>query len=102
MLSRAMNNERCKFVFASVATNVSWNSAIWFVTKASFNAYTCIYYALRRHQSAINYGNDGGVLWERQYTDDFEIEAVRQITEQGRRVAEVAERLGVAGFSLYA
>ena len=38
----------------------------------------------------------------KRYTDEFKIEAVRQVTEQGRRVAEVAERLGVTGFSLYA
>jgi transposase len=38
----------------------------------------------------------------KRYTDEFKIEAVRQVTEQGHRVAEVAERLGVTAFSLYA
>lgn len=35
------------------------------------------------------------------YTDEFKIEAVRQIVEYGRPVAEVAERLGVSIHSLY-
>lgn len=35
------------------------------------------------------------------YTDEFKIEAVRQIVEYGRPVAEVAERLGVSVHSLY-
>jgi transposase len=38
----------------------------------------------------------------KRYTDEFKIEAVRQVTKQGHRVAEVAERLGVTAFSLYA
>lgn len=38
----------------------------------------------------------------KRYTDEFKIEAVRQVTEQGHRVADVAERLGVTAFSLYA
>jgi transposase len=36
------------------------------------------------------------------YTDEFNIEAVRQITEHGRRMAEVAQRLGITSHSLYA
>jgi transposase len=35
------------------------------------------------------------------YTDESKIEAVRQIVEYGRPVAEVAERLGVSIHSLY-
>ena len=38
----------------------------------------------------------------KRYTDEFKIEAVRQVTEQGHRVAEVAERLGITTYSLYA
>ncbi len=37
----------------------------------------------------------------KRYTDEFKIEAVRQIVEYGRPVAEVAERLGVSIHSLY-
>ena len=38
----------------------------------------------------------------KQYTDEFKIEAVRQVTERGFKVAEVAERLGISTHSLYA
>lgn len=31
----------------------------------------------------------------KRYTDEFKIEAVRQVTERGHRVVEVAERLGI-------
>lgn len=37
----------------------------------------------------------------KRYTDEFKIEAVRQVTERGHRVAEVAERLGITTYSLY-
>jgi len=36
------------------------------------------------------------------YTEEFKLEAVRQITEKGYPVAEVSARLGVSGHSLYA
>ena len=36
------------------------------------------------------------------YTDEFRAEAVRQVTERGYSVAEVADRLGVSTKSLYA
>ena len=38
----------------------------------------------------------------RRYTEEFKIEAVRQVVERGHSVAEVAERLGVSAHSLYA
>ncbi len=38
----------------------------------------------------------------KRYTDEFKIEAVRQVVEYGRPVVEVAERLGVTVHSLYA
>lgn len=38
----------------------------------------------------------------KRYTDEFKIEAVRQVTDRGFKVAEVAERLGVTTHSLYA
>lgn len=38
----------------------------------------------------------------KRYTDEFKIEAVRQVTERGHSVADVAERLGVTTHSLYA
>lgn len=37
----------------------------------------------------------------KRYTDEFKIEAVRQVVEYGRPVAEVAKRLGVSSHSLY-
>ncbi|QGT78990.1 IS3 family transposase [Guyparkeria halophila] len=36
------------------------------------------------------------------YPDEFKVEAVKQVTERGRRVKEVAEHLGVSQHSLYA
>jgi transposase len=36
------------------------------------------------------------------FTDDFKIDAVKQITERGYSVADVSERLGVSKHSLYA
>jgi len=38
----------------------------------------------------------------KRYTDEFKIEAVRQVTDRGYSVAEVADRLGVTTHSLYA
>jgi len=38
----------------------------------------------------------------KRYTDKCKIEAVRQVTDRGFKVAEVAERLGVTMHSLYA
>lgn len=37
----------------------------------------------------------------KRYTEEFKIEAVKQVTERGHSVAEVASRLGVSGHSLY-
>ena len=36
------------------------------------------------------------------YTDEFKVEAVRQVTERGHWVADVADRLGVTTYTLYA
>lgn len=36
------------------------------------------------------------------YTDEFKIEAVKQVTDRGHKVAEVAKRLGVSTHNLYA
>jgi transposase len=38
----------------------------------------------------------------KRYTDEFKIEAVKQVTERGHSVAEVAQRLGITTHSLYA
>ncbi len=38
----------------------------------------------------------------KRYTDEFKIEAVKQVTERGHSVAEVADRLGITTHSLYA
>lgn len=35
------------------------------------------------------------------YPEKFKIEAVKQVTEHGLRVADVAERLGVSAHRLY-
>ncbi len=37
----------------------------------------------------------------KRYTEEFKVEAVKQITERGYLVSEVAERLGVTSHSLY-
>ena len=38
----------------------------------------------------------------KRYTDEFKIEAIKQVTERGYSVADVAERLGTTTHSLYA
>ena len=38
----------------------------------------------------------------KRYTEEFKIEAVRQVTDRGYSVAEVARRLGTTTHSLYA
>lgn len=38
----------------------------------------------------------------KRYPDEFKIEAVRQVTDRGHSVAQVADRLGVTTHSLYA
>lgn len=35
------------------------------------------------------------------YTEEFKIEAIKQVTERGHPVSEVAARLGVSAYSLY-
>jgi transposase len=37
----------------------------------------------------------------KRYTEEFKIEAVKQVTDRGYSVAEVADRLGVTSKSLY-
>lgn len=37
----------------------------------------------------------------KRYAEEMKVEAVKQVTERGYRVAEVAERLGVSVHSLY-
>ncbi len=37
----------------------------------------------------------------KRYTEEFKIEAVKQVTERGYSVADVAQRLGVTTLSLY-
>jgi len=36
------------------------------------------------------------------YTEEFRIEAVKQVADRGHSVAEVASRLGITTYSLYA
>ncbi|HJN44301.1 MAG TPA: transposase, partial [Vicinamibacterales bacterium] len=40
-------------------------------------------------------------MGQQRYTDEFRLEAVRQVTEKGHAVKDVAERLGVSTYSLY-
>lgn len=37
----------------------------------------------------------------KRYSEEFKVEAIKQVTDRGRPVAEVAERLGVTSHSLY-
>jgi len=37
----------------------------------------------------------------KRYTEEFKVEAVKQVTERGHPVAEVASRLGVTTHSMY-
>jgi len=37
----------------------------------------------------------------KRYTEEFKIEAVRQVTDRGHKVSEVAGRLGITAKSLY-
>lgn len=39
---------------------------------------------------------------QQRFTEEFKVEAVKQVTERGYPVAEVSERLGVSSHSLYA
>jgi transposase len=39
---------------------------------------------------------------DKRYTDEFKIEAIKQITERGHSVQDVSRRLGVSTHSLYA
>ena len=41
-------------------------------------------------------------MTSKRYTNEFKAEAVKQVTERGYPVAEVAQRLGVSSHSLYA
>ena len=38
---------------------------------------------------------------QKRYTEEFKIEAVKQVTENGYTVKSVCERLGVSDYSLY-
>lgn len=38
---------------------------------------------------------------KKRYTEEFKVEAIKQVTERGHAVAEVAARLGVSSHSLY-
>lgn len=46
----------------------------------------------------MRYGVNMG---KQRYTEEFKIEAVKQVTERGYSVKEVAENLGVAAWSIY-
>lgn len=37
----------------------------------------------------------------RRYTEEFKVEAVKQVTERGHRAKDVARRLGISPYSLY-
>ena len=42
------------------------------------------------------------IMGSKRYTEEFKVEAVRQVVEHGHSVAEVASRLGMTTHSLYA
>jgi transposase len=44
----------------------------------------------------------GVFMSNKRYTEEFKVEAVKQITDRGNAVADVASRLGVSIHSLYA
>lgn len=39
---------------------------------------------------------------DKRYTEEFKVEAIKQITERGHSVHEVSQRLGISTHSLYA
>ena len=41
------------------------------------------------------------IMGSKRYTEEFKVEAVRQVVEHGHSVAEVASRLGMMTHSLY-
>ena len=41
-------------------------------------------------------------MTSKRYTEEFKVEAVKQVTERGYSVADVAQRLGTTTHSLYA
>jgi transposase len=41
------------------------------------------------------------IMSSKRYTEDFKIEAVRQVVDRGYSIAEVADRLGTTTHSLY-
>jgi transposase len=42
------------------------------------------------------------IMSSKRYTEEFKIEAVRQVVDRGYSIAEVADRLGTTTHSLYA
>jgi transposase len=40
-------------------------------------------------------------MGEANFTEDFKLDAIKQITERGHSVADVSKRLGVSTYSLY-
>ncbi|EKQ58412.1 ISxac3 transposase [Xanthomonas citri pv. malvacearum str. GSPB2388] len=55
-----------------------------------------------RHLKAMEMVDSEVSMSSKRYTDEFKIEAVRQVIDRGFKVAEVAERLSVTMHSLYA
>lgn len=41
-------------------------------------------------------------MTDKRYTEEFKVEAIKQITERGHSVQDVSQRLGVSCYSLYA
>ena len=41
-------------------------------------------------------------MGQARFTEDFKVDAIKQITERGHSVADVSQRLGVSTHSLYA
>ena len=56
----------------------------------------------RRHLHALKSGPSGGAMSNSRYPEEFNIQAVDQVTKKKLTVADVAARLGVSTHSLYA
>lgn len=54
-----------------------------------------------RHFLADKFRATRDVMSAKRYTEEFRIDAVKQVTDRGHPVAEVASRLGVTSHSLY-
>ena len=55
-----------------------------------------------RHRAAIIHDRNRVSMSSKRFTEDLRIEAVKQVTERGHSMSDVASRLGISTHSLYA